>query len=114
MKRLKLPRNRVLSFLGLFVSLILLIGLIFYFPPTSSLPLGFFSLPVLILFFPLVTVFLFCLITILSKRPIFGILVSVLSTIYLIFRMNGLTHPFFLFLLVALLITFLLFLKKEK
>lgn len=43
-----------------------------------------------------------------------GFLIAFFAVLYLILRLNNLTHPFFAFLILAIFITFELLLRKRK
>lgn len=82
--------------------------------PSASYDLGFLSLSILLAFFPLFFFFTFGAITLVFKRPIFGILVGVFLVVLMLFRMNGLSHPLFLVLILGLFVTSLLFFRKDS
>ena len=87
------------------VSLTALALLVNLFPPNWSLVVGHWSLATLSLFFPLFFLFIFSSIAYLFKSKVHGNLIASFTIIYLIFRLNNLTHPFFLVLLLLLLVT---------
>lgn len=111
-------RTRKRSLLLLFASILsflALAGLIYFSPPTSSLTssqivgnislISFIHIPSLFLFFVLLALFLFCIGTYIFKSKKHGVLIALFVIIYLLFRLNHLTHPFFLVLLLALFFT---------
>lgn len=83
-------------------------------PPGTSYDLGILSLSILLAFFPLFFIFVFGVITLIFKRPVFGILVGLLFVILMLFRLSGLTHPFFIILVLGIFVSSLLFFKKDK
>ncbi|HYM65076.1 MAG TPA: hypothetical protein VES68_01150 [Candidatus Sulfotelmatobacter sp.] len=99
MKRGKRP----ISFLILSIlSLGLLVYLVLNFSPSYNFPILGFNFPVLILFFLLFFIFLYSFFSfaLINKRR--GLFISLFVNIYLLLRLNGLTHIFFLILLVIL------------
>jgi len=101
----------------LFLSLFSLGGLIYlivFFPPTLTLQIAQLALPVFYILFPILFLFLFSLVTYFFRSSKHGLLLATFVNIYLIFRLNNLTHLFFLVLLFALfLILELLFARKK-
>lgn len=106
--------SRKILLLATFLSLLGVVGIIFFLPPTTSYDLGILSLSILLAFFPLFFIFTFGLITLIFRRPIFGILVGVLFTALMLLRLGGLTHPLFIVLVLGLFITSLLFFKSDN
>jgi len=118
-------RPLLLLFIGI-ISLIALGCLIYFSPPNSSitftgilanLPFSlerFIEIPTMILFFLLLALFLFGTGSYIFKSKIHGVLISAFVIIYLIFRLNHLTNPFFLILLLALFVTLELFVSNRK
>src|SRR4051812_32519247 len=99
-------RKRPVKFLLLsIVSLVSLSLLIYHLPPTYNFSLLNSQLSTLYLFFLLLFLFLFSLITFISKSIKHGILIALFFPIYLLFRINNLTHPFFFLLLFGLFMT---------
>lgn len=105
---------RKILLLTTLISLAGVAWIIFTLPPATSYDLGMLSLSILLAFFPLLFIFIFGLITLIFKRPVFGILVGILFIVLMIFRLNGLTHPFFILLILGIFISSLLFFKKDK
>jgi len=109
-------RTLVLLFIGI-ISLIALACLIYFLPPTmtfSSAPIfpnlpfsfeKFIQMPPLIIFFLLVAIFFFSIGTYIFKSKTHGLLIAGTVITYLLFRINHLTNPFFLILLLALFFT---------
>jgi len=62
----------------------------------------FLHIPPISIFFVLIALFLFSAGSYLLKSKAHGILIAGFVVIYLLFRLNHLTHPFFLILLLAL------------
>lgn len=97
-------RSGKLLFLALAAG-VALCCLIYFFPPTVTFPVASIQLSIVLLFLLLTAVFSYALVSFLTRRKKHGFLVSLFVVTYLIFRLNNLTHPFFLILLVALLLT---------
>ena len=99
------------------ISLVTLGCLIYFFTPTTNLtfPDTFASLPfalnkliqipLLLVFFILVAIFLFSTGSYIFKSKTHGVLIAGLVITFLLFRLSHLTHPFFLILLLALFFT---------
>jgi hypothetical protein len=106
-------KKRPLPFLALsLISFISLALLVYFFPPNQqlsipNLPAGKagFQFSILYFFLLLFYLLLFSSITYTFKSKTHGVLISSFVILYLLFRLNGLTHPFFLLLLFALFIT---------
>jgi len=116
---MKIMRNRRpfrYLFFGL-LSLAVLIYIIVSVPPNFELrpPVGGsnFAFSVIPLFFILLFTSCFFLSSFLFKNRQQGILIGIFASCYLLFRLQDLTHPFFLFLLLALFLTLELFLKRR-
>lgn len=110
------PRSRkskiVFSFISL-LSLAVLAGLILSTSPnnfllTPNLPVTYLSLGFVLLFILLFSI------TSIFLRLVHGLLVASFVTIYLLFRLFGLRHPFFALLLALLFIVFELFFSSSK
>ena len=109
-------RPLALLFIGIF-SLLTLACLLYFFSPFANLTLPdtiagvpfsinkFVQIPPLLVFFLLVSIFLFSISSYIFKSKTHGVLIAGFVDIYLLFRLNHLTHPFFLFLLLALFFT---------
>jgi hypothetical protein len=99
------------------ISLLTLAALVYYFPPNNNLTFPdtlvtipfslakFIQIPPTIIFFVLLAIFLFSIGSFSFKSKAHGILIAGMVVIYLLFRLNHLTHPFFLILLLALFFT---------
>ncbi len=77
-------------------------GLIIYFPPTYQISIMHIKLPVMIPFFIVFFLLLYCLGILFLRRKKHGLIIASFVVSYLLFRLNNLTHPLFLFLLLAL------------
>lgn len=109
-------RPLILLLIGI-ISFVALACLIYFFPPNITISISavlsnlppiltqFIKIPTLLLFFLVLTIFLFSLGTYIFKSKTHGVLIAGLVIIYLIFRLNQLTHPFFLIMLLALFFT---------
>src|SRR5476651_2004601 len=107
------------------ISLLALASLIYFLPPNLILSLPqnmtdlsfglnkYIEISPFIIFFILVTLFLFSAGTYLFKKKAHGILITGLVVIYLIFRLSHLTHPFFLIILLALFFTLEMFVSSR-
>lgn len=94
-----------------------MIGLIYLlvsYPPSFELRIGSYELGILNLFFTLVFLFLFSLIAYIFNNARRGMFAGVFVVIYLFLRLTKLTHPFFLVLIIALLVTIELFFSRKK
>lgn len=114
-KHLVLKRRRnpfMLVFFFLFLSSLGV--LLFYFPPTSFYSIGGVNLTLLPVFFFLLFGVFFSAGAFLFKSKSHGILFGLFIVIYLILRINNLTHPFFLILLFALFLTLELMVSYRK
>lgn len=122
-------RTRKRPLLLLFVGILSFIGLgslIYFVSPdvTLSVPqtwanlptvfVSFVHIPILIAFFSLLALFLFSVTTYIFKSKKHGILLAIFVTTYLLFRLNHLTHPFFLILLLALFFTLEMLLSGKE
>jgi len=107
------------------ISLGTLAALIYFFSPNTTLtfqqtltnfPLIFdkyLQIPPIYLFFILIGIFLFSMGTYIFRSKAHGILIAALVITYLLFRLNRLTHPFFLILLLALFFVLELFVSSR-
>lgn len=109
--RKKRPINLLMLSLLSFVGLGLLI---FFFQPTAHFSLFILQLPVLPFFFVLLFFSCYGLCSYLFKSRRHGILITCFVIIYLLFRLNNLTHPFFLIILAALFLTVELLFSYRK
>jgi hypothetical protein len=108
-------RKISISFKSLFLIIIPFIALCFlimYFSPSYTIKIYNFQIPILYAFFIILFLFLFFLVRSLFKSKKHGFLIAIFFIIYLLFRINSLTHPLFLFLLIALFLTLELFFTK--
>lgn len=103
-------KRPVLLLLGSLVSLCLESVLVYAFPPdTSTFPISLIPIFLFLLF-----CFLFFLTTYLFKNRIHGLLLGLFVVMVLIFRLNGITHPFFSILLFALFLTIEVLFSLDK
>jgi hypothetical protein len=86
------------------VLLAILLGMLFFFPPTLLIPGIPIQITLFYLFFPLVFGFLFFGASYALNNKMQGVLVGLFAITYLLFRLNNLTHPFFFFLLAILFV----------
>ncbi|GIW61345.1 MAG: hypothetical protein KatS3mg089_0197 [Patescibacteria group bacterium] len=101
----------ILSILS-FIALLIIITTL---SPYQNFSIKFASIPVVIIFYMLLALFIFSFFAFLLKSRKHGILLSIFTVIYFVFRANNLTHPFFFLLLLALFLTLeLLFTSKRE
>ncbi len=91
-----------------------LVYLVIFTAPTASFDVLTIPIPVLPFFFSLLFLFLFSLCTFLFNSRMHGVLIALLAIIYLLFRQNDLTHPFFAVLLLALFLVLELMFTYKK
>jgi len=96
------------------VSLATFIAFIILVPPNSVIQIIWLSISILPIFFLLLSLVLFFMASYIFKSVKHGILLFLFVLIYLIFRLNNLTHPFFLILLIALFLTLELLVSYRK
>jgi hypothetical protein len=84
--------------------LLLLITTILIIPPTMQISVLFFSFSVLYLVFPLVFLLFFGIGTLIFKSRFHGLLLATTVLCFLLLRLNGLKHPLFTVLLIAIFI----------
>lgn len=90
------------------------IGITQFFPNISFPLEEFIQIPPTILFFILLSLFIFSTVSYLFKSKVHGSLTTGFVIIYLIFRLTHLTNLFFLLLLLALFITLELFVSNRR
>jgi len=95
-------------FTGLFIIVVM------YFSPKSNITLMNVRFSSLIPFLFFLFCMLFSWITLITKSKAHGILIACFFVIYLLFRLNRLTDPFFLILLLALFVTLELFISNKR
>ena len=96
-------------------SFLTLIYILFFIPPSYHIQIFSFQIPILSLFFIFLFSFLFSLPTFIFKNKSHGLLLGLFAISILVFRLTGLTHPFFFILLVSLFLTLeLLFTYKKQ
>ena len=97
-----------------FLSLISIIYLIFSFPPNNIvLSTSNFQLSTVVVFFSLLFLFFFSLISYIFKSTLQGMLISSTIIAYLFLRTLGLTQPLFLILILALLFVMELIFRRN-
>jgi len=87
---------------------------IIYLSPDSNIPFMNVQFATLILFFYLLFCMFFFWVTLITKSKAHGILIASFFVIYLLFRLNNLTNPFFLILLLALFVMMELFISYKR
>jgi hypothetical protein len=95
-------------FLGAFIYFVL------NFSPTFQFSISNMLFPILPIFFILLFTFLFLFFGVLFANRRRGLFIGLFAVIYLLLRMNGLTHPFFLVILIILSGSLELFFVKRK
>jgi hypothetical protein len=83
-------------------SLVALIYIIFYFPPSFNLPILGFNLPIIISAFLLFFIFMWSLVGFIFANKIQGLIVALLPTVYLLLRYFKLNQVLFLILLIII------------
>gem|GEM_PF-1312001 len=111
---MKRNKRRIVHAIASVIFLIILLYLFFSFPPTTALSLGSMKLSILIPVFLLLFLFLLSFITAIFKSYSHGLLTGTFVVVYLLLRINGLTHPLFLILLLGLFLTLELLMSKGK
>lgn len=108
------------------VSFLALCCFVYFVSPTTDISLPemltglpfsldrFLHIQPLIIFFPLFAIFLFSAGSYIFKSKKHGVLIAGFAIIYLLFRLNHLTHPFFLILLLALFFVLELFVSSKN
>jgi hypothetical protein len=106
-------RGRSIKFLVLsVVSLLCLVVLFVFVPPSSSISFFSLTLHVSVLLLFVLFVLVFSLTTFFLRNKKHGILFGSFVDLYLVFRIFGFVHPLFLFLLIALFLSLELLLSK--
>jgi len=100
----------ILSLIFLAIS----IYIILFFPPTHQFQIFNFKFPISDIFLLIFFVFSFSISNFFLKNRAQGLLIGFFVLSFLIFRLNNLTHPFFLILLIALFLTLELLLISRK
>jgi hypothetical protein len=109
----KRKRNILFLFLGL-ISIAALIYSVLNFSPTYGFTIYNLQFTILPIFFALLFSFLFFLFSFILASKRRGLFVGAFIVIYLILRLNNLTHPFFLLILLVLFGSLELFFIKRK
>src|SRR5258708_20584800 len=108
-------RRRPIKFLLLSLLLLFLLSLLIYFlPPNFKFSIFNIEFMVLQFFLFLLLLFLFAFGSFLFKSKKRGILIALFGVSYFLFRLNNLTHPFFLLLLISLFLALELLFSYRK
>jgi hypothetical protein len=108
-------RRKPLSLLVLSILSFGVLGyLILNFPPGFNFSVINFNLSILIFSFLLLFIFLYSLFGFVLNNKRRGLLIGLFVVIYFLLRLNNLTHPFFLILLLILLVMLELLFAKRK
>ena len=104
--------------MGLIVISILTVAALTYlilkFSPSARFLILNYQFPVIALFLALLFIFLFSLSAFILTSTRRGVLIGLFAVIYLILRLNNLTHPFFLIMLLILFACVELLFAKRK
>lgn len=99
------------------LSLASIASLVYLYPPDLKFeigpPAGGFKFQILYAFFLFVFIFLFSTGTYLFKSKKHGVLIGLFVPLYLIMRLNNLTHPFFFILLAGIFLTLELMVSRK-
>lgn len=109
--------KRKRSLIFLIAGIVLLLGtgaIVYYIDPAYKINFLNYPLSLLPVFLILVFTTLFFLSSYAFKSKTHGVLIGMFVITYLIFRLNGLTHPFFFILLFALFLTLELFVSYRR
>ena len=108
-------KKRNLSFLivGL-IELAAIAYLVLNISPDKNLSLFNIAISSVFTLFVLLSSSLFFLVSFILNDQRQGFLISFFATLYLILRLNRLTHPLFLILIIAIFVTLELLFKKRK
>ncbi len=99
----------------IFILLSTATALIYFFPPDYQITLYQLTIPILYPFFLVVFLTIYFLINNLFRSKKHGLLLASFTIVYLLFRLNNLTHPIFLALLIGLfLIAEILFTRPKN
>src|SRR5579863_3793486 len=88
--------------------------IVIYYPPSFIFTLGRLYIPIIYAFLASLFLFIYFLGGVIFRNKAHGFLCSLFICVYLIFRLNNLTHPFFLLMLSALFITIELMVSLKK
>lgn len=86
------------------LSLICLLFVIFFIPPTYAVTIVGLQINILFFFLPLLFIFTYSLLSFAFQKKTHGILAGIFLILYLVLRLGGFTHPLFLLILLALLL----------
>lgn len=112
-RRSNLQLNRLVFVVFFFISSVLLV---IYFPPTYQIQIYQYKIHILYPFFASIFLFVYFLSNLaLRGNRKHSLFIASFIIVYLLFRLNSLTQPLFLFLLIALFMTLeFLFTKKRN
>ncbi|HEX8932326.1 MAG TPA: hypothetical protein VF810_04175 [Patescibacteria group bacterium] len=106
-------KNFIFLLLGI-LSLAAFFCLVNFFSPDFAITLYSFQLSIFYIFFALLFILLFALGSYFLQSKKQGILIATFFSAFLLFRLNNLTHPFFVILLTALFLTLELLFTYKK
>src|SRR4051812_19864612 len=109
-----MTKNRLILLVTSILLFCALVFLILFFSPDFQLSFMDISIPIIYPFFLLFCTFLLTLLTVLLRSIHHGVLIALFATLVLIFRLNGLTHPFFLVILAGIFLMLELAFAKGK
>jgi hypothetical protein len=96
-------------------SFVAVIVLIVYLSPSYEMSFMGFRLSIIVPFFIVIFLLIYCLGRLIIKSKKHALIIALFVVSYLLFRLNGLTHPLFLILLLALfLVVEFLFSQHEN
>lgn len=99
----------------IFIFFVITYCLIYYFPPTYQLSVQQYNFPILYLFFVSIFFLIFFSGVFILRSKKHGFFIGLFAVSYLLLRLNNLTHPLFVFLLIALfLVTEFLFARPNE
>jgi len=109
--------NTQLKYLPFILFFLICSGLlVFYFPPAYQIQIYQYKIPIMYLFFASIFLLIyFAANLVLRGNRKHSVFITSFIIVYLLFRLNNLTHPLFLFLLIALFLTLeFLFTRQNK
>jgi hypothetical protein len=91
------------------------VALIIYLPPTYQISIIYLKVPIIIPFFIIIFLLFYSLGMLLFGRKKHALIIASFVVLYLLFRLNNLTQPLFLILLLALfLVAEFLFTRRDN
>ncbi len=111
---MKRGRRPWLLFIPGVLSLAALSYLVYYYPPDYQFLISNFQIPVLPVWFVLLFIAVYGIFSFFLNSKRRGFMLSLFAVIYLLLRLNGLTHLLFLLLLIVLFGLIELFYIKRK